>query len=63
MSRDEWMKKHQHEICGLIFEALIGRPEGSQLSLFMRMVFLKINERMGQMYDDLKQATPTPRKP
>lgn len=63
MSRDEWIKKHQHELCGLIFEALVNRPEGSQLSLFMKMIFVKVNDRMGQMYEDLKPLLQTPRKP
>jgi hypothetical protein len=67
MTQDEFIAKHRDHFAGAILEAMTADYRGSQLAVWTRTVFAKVDRRLAEMYADLapkpdSEPSPTERK-
>ncbi len=53
MTRREFVDNHRHEFSGMVLDAAITKATGAPLAVFLRDMMKRVDERLGQMYDEL----------
>jgi hypothetical protein len=61
MDRAAFIEKWRHEMAGLVLDGCAVHRTGAEFALFARQIMHKVDQRLGQMYDQLnpKPAAPT----
>ena len=54
MSKADFIAEHRHEFFGMVTDAAVTQARGAPLSIFLRDLSRKIDERLGEIYDELK---------
>ena len=60
MSRQEFVNRHFHRLCGVMLDAALSRRSGSELSLSLRVWQREITDFLGRAYDELAPPPSSP---
>lgn len=61
ISRQAFIDQHKHELSGLLLEALMNRErQGGELAMWVRLMMMKLDARLGVIYDQLAPKTVDP---
>ncbi|MGD9712862.1 MAG: hypothetical protein AB7V46_12435 [Thermomicrobiales bacterium] len=62
MTKTEFIDRWKHELAGMVLDAMLHR-HGAEAAIFARNSMRKIDERLGQMFDQLNPPAEVPAKP
>lgn len=61
ISRQAFIDAHKHELSGVLLEALMNRErQGGELALWVRLMMMKLDAKLGAIYDQLAPKTADP---
>lgn len=63
MTRNEFVEKHRHELCGLIVDAAVHCRRDIELSLWLRTAMVEIDKRLAAIFDDAAKVASENKQP
>lgn len=63
MSKDDFLDRHRHEIIGLILDAATSGRTGADLSLWLRRVGGRVDDKLAQIWQELRPEQPKAMEP
>jgi hypothetical protein len=61
MTREAFIELHRHELAGYVADAALFQRQGGELALWLRTKMRQIDQRLGEMFDQLRAADPAPK--